>query len=255
MLKRVIKVVAGLALAGLLVLGGLVGMAFATARPIDRTSFADGRVILADDGYVTCAVVDVGGGEVALIDACMDPDAKAILAALEARGAGPDDVVAILLTHGHVDHLGGVARFPGAEVMALGPEAPLVAGEIAAGSPVGRLMGAKDVGARVTRVVHDGEVLQVGEARVEVFAVPGHTPGSAAWLVHGVLHLGDSAGADREGRLGGAPWVFSEDTARNRQALVDLAGRLAGREADVRTLAFSHAGAVDGLQPLLEYRP
>lgn len=255
MFKRIAKLAAALLLLLGLGLGGMVAAAFATARPMQATTYADGKVVVVDDGYVTCALVDVGGGQWALIDGCVDGEAKAILAALTERGAGPDDVVAVMITHGHIDHTAGVAMFPKAQVMSPASEVPLIQGEERARSPIGRLMPAKDVGARVSRTVSDGEVLQIGQTQAEVFFVPGHTDGSAAWLVHGVLHVGDSAGADRKGVLGGAPWVFSNDVEQNRRALVVLATRLKNRGDDVHTIAFSHAGAVQGLQPLLDFKP
>ncbi|NIS37493.1 MAG: MBL fold metallo-hydrolase, partial [Actinobacteria bacterium] len=63
--------------------------------------------ITVDDGYVTCHLVEVGDGKVALVDACVSEDGSAIISELEEAGHAPEDVVAILLTHGHADHRGG----------------------------------------------------------------------------------------------------------------------------------------------------
>jgi len=55
---------------------------------------------------------------------------------------------------------------------------------------------------------------------VEVYALPGHTPGSAAFLVHGVLFLGDAAQGMRDGTLG-PNRVLSEDADKNDRSLQD----------------------------------
>ncbi|MBA2322429.1 MAG: hypothetical protein H0V89_14890 [Deltaproteobacteria bacterium] len=49
--------------------------------------------------------------------------------------------------------------------------------------------------------VDDGTVLSVGEGTATMFSVPGHTAGSAAWLVGGVLFLGAAADATTKGEV------------------------------------------------------
>jgi glyoxylase-like metal-dependent hydrolase (beta-lactamase superfamily II) len=90
----------------------------------------------------------------------------------------------------------------------------------------------------VTRPLRDGDVIAVGGSQFEIFAIPGHTLGSAAFLVHGVLFLGDSAAARSDGKIEPAPPVFSTDRTQNQQSLRQLATRLKdqGLHSDTRAL-------------------
>lgn len=51
------------------------------------------------------------GSDVTLIDAGYPGDAEPVAESIRAIGCRPEDVVAVLVTHAHVDHLGGVPRF------------------------------------------------------------------------------------------------------------------------------------------------
>jgi glyoxylase-like metal-dependent hydrolase (beta-lactamase superfamily II) len=93
-------------------------------------------------------------------------------------------------------------------------------------------------------------VSQVGDLRVEAFATPGHTPGSAVYLARGVLFFGDSAGASKSGEVMPAVRLFTKDPAENVASLKALAARLAPRKADIRAMAFGHTGSLSGLAPL-----
>jgi glyoxylase-like metal-dependent hydrolase (beta-lactamase superfamily II) len=206
------------------------------------------------DGFVSVAVVPIGEREVALIDAGNDRSGQAVLDELARRGLGADAVTTILVTHGHPDHITGIAAFPNAEVMALAEEVALVEGRAAARGPLPRLMPARPTGINVRRALDDGETVMLGRTQVRVFAVPGHTAGSAAYLVNEVLFLGDAADAGRDGALRGAPWVFSDSQAEDRASLVRLEQRLAKEGAVVSVIAFAHSGALsEGLAPLTTF--
>jgi glyoxylase-like metal-dependent hydrolase (beta-lactamase superfamily II) len=205
-----------------------------------------GRVV--KDGYVSLAVVDVGPGHVLLVDAGGDPKGAAIDAELSRRGLGRDAVLAILLTHGHADHTGACGLFPNATVYALEAELPLLEGKVAPKGPLPRLFGASASSCAHITPIHDGEKVDVGQISAEVFAVPGHTAGSAAWLVTGALYLGDAADATKDGRLVGSKWVFSDDAAQDERSLVALAGRVEG--LPISTLVFAHTGTLEGVAPL-----
>ena len=92
----------------------------------------------------------------------------------------------------------------------------------------------------------------VSGTSIEVFGLPGHTPGSAAFLVHGVLILGDSAAGLRDGTLQ-PNTMLADDSELTRHSLADLAARLRARRTEIRHIAFGHQGAVEGLEPLLKW--
>jgi len=112
----------------------------------------------------------------------VDPgDAAPLIAALESRGAS---LAAILLTHHHPDHVGGVgalkARWPAVEVLA----------------PDDQRIDTK------TRSVYDGELLELPDLGLKwkILHVPGHTVSHIAYWGHGALFCGDtlfSAGCGR----------------------------------------------------------
>jgi glyoxylase-like metal-dependent hydrolase (beta-lactamase superfamily II) len=64
------------------------------------------------DGFSTVFMLDAGDGKLALIDAGNDTAGAAILAALQKRNTGPDNVTAIFITHAHPDHDAAIALFP-----------------------------------------------------------------------------------------------------------------------------------------------
>jgi glyoxylase-like metal-dependent hydrolase (beta-lactamase superfamily II) len=252
-MKRALKIV-GLLVAVLVV--AIVALLAATF--MGRQSIRDGADVnglrIVKDGIVSVAVVPVSDTEVALVDAGNDKSAKAILAELSRRHLGPDAVTTILITHGHPDHTGGVAMFPKAQVVALEAEKALVEGRAGANGPLTRLFPVSPTGITVTRTVADGDTLILGPHRVRVFAVPGHTQGSAAYLVDDVLFMGDAADAKSDGTVIGSPWVFSDSQPQDRASLVALDERFTRENIPVKIIAFSHSGMLaNGRAPLDAY--
>jgi hydroxyacylglutathione hydrolase len=106
--------------------------------------------------------------------ACVDtPDAAAVLADLDAAGWGLD---IILNTHWHPDHAGGNAEIKAATgAVIVGPE------EVTRIAPL-------------DRVVADGDVVELGDTRLEVIGCGGHTLGHIAYFdpASGVAFVGDT---------------------------------------------------------------
>ncbi len=251
-MKRVL-IVAG-AVIVILVIGvaGVLAATFMGLRgAVDGQDVGPARIVL--DGFSGIGVVPVGEREILLIDAGQDSSGEAIRAELSRRGLGPDAVTAILLTHGHNDHTGGLAAFPNAQVMALEREVAVVEGREGTHGPVTRLFPVSPTGVTVARPLHDGETVTIGNTTVRVFAVPGHTAGSAAYLVAGVLFVGDSANVTSDGEIEGAPWIFSDSQDENVASLRRLAERLSSEQVDVAAIVPAHSGAVDGLAPLTAF--
>lgn len=242
--KRIVRVVLGVVLALVL---GVAALGYATFG--GQTAITDGQhlgdaIEIVADGFVAVGVIDEGEGHVALIDCGNDPHAVAVLAALRRRGLGADAVTDVLVTHGHPDHVGGCVAFPHAHVHVLEADVALAEGREAAHSPIGRTMGAQATGVHVTDPAHDGDVITLGAREARVYAIPGHTAGSAAYLVGDVLFLGDAAGVTTDGHLRVAPWIFSDDTARDRASLRALGERLGGEGRTVGTLVPAHTGVL-----------
>jgi glyoxylase-like metal-dependent hydrolase (beta-lactamase superfamily II) len=233
-----------------LAFGGLVFVTLSGVDdPVDGERVGVGTTI--DDGYVTCHFIEGDDGSVVLIDACASEDAAAILAALEGAGHGPVDVTAVLLTHGHADHRGGVGAFERAKIYAHRDELPLLLGEVRARGPLPWLSGRAQP-LEVTPV-DDGEVVDLGGGlTARALHVPGHTSGSVAWLIGDTLFLGD-AGVSRESRVAGDPWVFSDDVDAANRTLAELPARLDAEGIEPAWLVFSHSAPLRGMEPLREF--
>jgi hydroxyacylglutathione hydrolase len=128
-----------------------------------------------DDALRACAV-DPGGEPERLSSIVTEKDL-----ALEA----------ILVTHGHFDHMEGVAGLAaatGATVYCSQAVAPVASGGqecSASGIPVPKVPEA------AVRVVTDDSAFKVGNLEIRVIATPGHTPGDVTYEIAGALFCGD----------------------------------------------------------------
>ncbi len=252
-MKRFLKIAALVVVVLVLAFGTLLAVTFMGRRPLaDGQEVGNGLRVIAD-GFSGIVVIPVGDSDVALVDAGNDETGEAIRNELSRRQLTPDAVTAILLTHGHPDHIGAVKAFPRAQVMALQAEVPLIEGRAGARGPLPRMFPVSPTGISVTRTLTDGEIVTVGNVSIRVYAVPGHTAGSAAYLANGVLMVGDSADIASDGTLVGSPWLFSDSQSENRASLIRLEQRLVADGATVTAIVPSHSGSAEGLAPLTEF--
>ena len=253
-MKRLLRVLKWLGVVVLVLALGVAALIFSAFHGL--SSIQNGQrfdgVETVKDGIVACYLVDVGPREVALVDAGMDWSAKPILTALGRRGLGPEAVKAILLTHGDSNHIRGARAFPKAELMALAPDVALAEGR--EGRFLKWLFSPKPTGLKVSRALSDGQIVEVGSVSFRVYAVPGHTKGSAAFLARGVLFMGDAAESTTEGKLANGKRIASDNPALNRESLIKLASTLAPLAASVKVIAPSHSGILaKGLAPLTDF--
>ena len=130
--------------------------------------------IVWDDAADACVVIDPGAEPERIRRAC---DGRRI--------------EAILLTHGHFDHIGAVEELAkdGAEIVIHREDAPMLADP--------RLNASWLVGWRITapqasRTVREGEVLSFAGAEFTVLHTPGHTPGCVCYQAGEWLFTGDT---------------------------------------------------------------
>lgn len=131
-----------------------------------------------------CLVYAVDGGtEVALIDCGAGPSVPKILANLRAAGLAHKPLSTLILTHCHVDHIGGLAGI----VASGAPRVVCHRGDVEAvesGDPkrtASSWYGVQLPRSHVDQVLDgDESTLTVGEAALRWLHTPGHTPGSVA---------------------------------------------------------------------------
>jgi glyoxylase-like metal-dependent hydrolase (beta-lactamase superfamily II) len=205
-------------------------------------------------GYSTAYVIDAGNGQFVLIDAGADNKGAALMQDLQMRHGSPDNVVAILITHAHGDHIAALGLFPKAAVYAMKREVPIAAGQEPYNGPLLKVVGNKNTSPfTVTHPLDDGESFMAGNLQVTAFAVSGHTEGSAAYLVNGVLFVGDAVQIKSNQQIIGPSAVFSTDRAEGENSLRHLGQELQPRSADVKFIATGHTGTVGGLAPLVSF--
>ena len=137
-------------------------------RIVPVTPFEQNCTLLVCKETLRAAVVDPGG------------DIDRILAAVAREGATLEK---ILVTHGHIDHAGGVAAL--AERLSLPVEGPQREDQFwIDGMPQqSRMYGFPDVRSFTPdRWLENGDVVSFGKVVLEVLHCPGHTPGHVVYF-------------------------------------------------------------------------
>jgi hydroxyacylglutathione hydrolase len=130
----------------------------------------------AENSYV---VWRDGGAEAFVIDPGFEPEL--IQDVLDERGL---KLAAIVNTHGHVDHIAGNAALKAAYA-----DAPIVIGTLDAKmltdaeENMSAHFGIPVVSPPADRLVNEGETLTVAGIELEVFDIPGHSPGHVVFVI------------------------------------------------------------------------
>ena len=154
--------------------------------------------IIREENSTSCCVLDPGG------------EAKKVLEFMQVRDLTLD---AILLTHGHFDHVGAVKDLH----EATGCKVYLCAEDLS--------MPAKWTAGDLfyTDTYTEGDVLELSGLTIRILHTPGHTPGSVCLLVDDTLYTGDTLFARSCGRTD-LPGGDSQVILRSLRRLNDLEG-------------------------------
>jgi hydroxyacylglutathione hydrolase len=177
-------------------------------------------VVGVEAGGAYAWVVRTAHGAV-LVDAGLDAKGTAILAELKSEGVAPDEVRAVLLTHGHPDHYAAAGLFRRARILLSAGDLTMLRGDRTHYATFGKVMAAVmplPPGPVAITALHGGEQLEFDGARFMVITTPGHSPGSVVYLYKDVLFTGDSLMRKKDG-VAIAPSLFSEDSVQNRASL------------------------------------
>lgn len=167
-----------------------------------------------------CWIVSNDRGDIAVIDPGDDTDA--ICDTIDALPAQNKNVGAVILTHGHFDHVGAadeVADDNGSFIYMSKPEFAFIQGENGTG---GREFEAETPVPIVDFQVEHNQIIEVGSLAFKVIFTPGHTPGGICLLLQDdvdpqryYLFSGDTLFARSIGRTD----LFGGDEAQMTQSL------------------------------------
>lgn len=130
-------------------------------------------------------LINTGQGLI-LVDGGFPGAAPVIAENIRALGFDPADIVLLVNSHTHIDHVGSLAAFQqatGARVLASGPaRAAMLAGHATPDDPQYRESDTPDF-PPLTNVdeIADGESVRIGDTELTAVYTPGHTPGGTSW--------------------------------------------------------------------------
>ena len=173
--------------------------------------------VLGDICTNTYLVKDIETGKLAVVDpAC---ESKMLIDAINEWG----ELEYILLTHGHFDHIGGVASLVekfNPKVVIGNDELNLLNTPSLNGSAWHNLH--IDI-IDVDLVLEDNEVFTLGNTEIKYITTPGHTSGSGCYIVDDVIFSGDTLFCQSIGRTD-FPTSNGKDMMLSLMKLNDLKG-------------------------------
>jgi len=224
---------------------------------IPATKIFDNVYALGNSG-TTVYVLQTSAG-LLMIDALGAGDAASTTAQVESQllpgfqrlGLDPAQVKMVLVTHGHVDHYGGSALFQeryGAKVFVSAADWTVMENGAARGGGRGPAAPPTPLPKRDGDIV-DGASITLGDLRVMPMAIPGHTPGSMAF----VFPVTDNGQRHTAALFGGAwltPGILSDQAL---QTFLESVQRFktSTQRAGVDALLQNHM-LMDPIQPKLD---
>jgi metallo-beta-lactamase class B len=206
-------------------------------EPIDPFRVHGNTWYVGTDG-LSSILVETDDGLI-LLDGGLPQSAALIVANIRALGFDPYDLRAILVSHPHFDHAGGInalQRMTGADVFTGSAGiAPLTSGRLEASDP--QFVAGSEQGSfppvRNVIAVADNETITVGSLAVKAVYTAGHTAGGVTWTWE-TCALGtcyDVVYADSLTAVSAAGFSFAASGAA--ADLTESAGRIADLDCDI----------------------
>jgi metallo-beta-lactamase class B len=174
--------------------------------------------------YVSVWLVTTPQGHI-LFDSAQEPYVDHVIASIRKVGINLKDIRYIILSHGHLDHVGGAARLQeasGARVVAVAEDWTMIEalnGQASRRDPRPNRMPKRDM------VVKDGDTLTLGNQTLKFHQLPGHTPG--VLMTEGIT-VSDGARSYKAvlsaGAGGGPGLAGAEQGVRNATRLAAMQG-------------------------------
>lgn len=127
-------------------------------------------------------IIDTGDGLI-MLDSGYQHSLYLVLQNMHALGLDPMKLKYIVHTHGHIDHCGAtraLVEMTGAKTFIGAPDGDYVNGKL-------DLSWAKELGIHLETfepdvLLHDGDIISLGNTDIKAIATPGHTPGAMSYL-------------------------------------------------------------------------
>jgi metallo-beta-lactamase class B len=149
-----------------------------SAPPLEPVRLFDNLYAAGNSETVVYAITTSEG--IVLIDSGTASEVESVLVpGLVKLGLDPADVRYVLLGHGHSDHYGGASYFQqryGSRVGTTEADWATIAQAASSGRPGDVPAPTRDV------VLREGEAIVVGDTTITPVEIPGHTPGSLAFI-------------------------------------------------------------------------
>jgi hydroxyacylglutathione hydrolase len=232
-----------------------IGLRVARGKPSGVEEVKPGIVAVNSvSSYVYAAKV---GNKVILFDAGADPSGSPIDAALAWLHASRSDITDVFLSHGHGDHTAGAATLGHIHIRLGAGDLPLAEKKVAPEALAGKaftlamsfpavtasdpLTGTATIDVGASAAGSDGKDAKDAKdaKKVKAFPIPGHTPGSYAYLYDGVLFVGDAM-IFKQGRLDPAIKLFDAHPAENKASIRALQKQIENEEIDI--ICTGHGG-------------
>lgn len=198
-----------------------------------------GNVYYVGDTWVCVHIVDTGNG-LLMIDSGNCGATDMLIHTIWSSGFNPADIKWIVLSHGHVDHIGGVnfmRKMFGSKVYLGKPDALMFKEH----PELSFIQDSANIGDSIfepDEIIRDGDIKKFGNTEIQFYMVPGHTMGTIACF----FNIFDGAEVKRAGYYGGFGFntlqkdyliEIGDTEYKNRQIYLNSLGKVRNEHVDV----------------------